>query len=42
MTELTGGTALVTSSVQGIALAIAGAQIAVHPLAGEAESRAVR
>ena len=43
MTDLTGKTALVTGSVQGIGLAIAtelaraGARIAVHGIAGDAE-----
>jgi len=43
MTDLTGKTALVTGSVQGIGLAIAealaaaGARIAVHGLAGDAQ-----
>ncbi|MFV0514924.1 MAG: SDR family NAD(P)-dependent oxidoreductase [Jhaorihella sp.] len=43
MTDLTGKTALVTGSVQGIGLAIArelagaGARIAVHGIAGDAQ-----
>ena len=47
MIDLTGKTALVTGSVQGIGLAVAealagaGARIAVHGLASEAEAAAV-